>query len=116
MAAAPASPPADPVVRVARALGDPTRYALLRAIAAREEMSCQELTALVELAQGTVSHHLSILARAGLVAARVEGPFHYYRALPEALAAHRRALARAFGEPPRGPARPAAARRRAARR
>lgn len=112
------SPPSDPIVRVARALGDPTRYRLLRAIASRREVSCQELTGLFALAQGTVSHHLRILTEAGLVAARVEGPFHYYRALPEALATHGRALSDAFGGRPaprrRVSPRPPAARRKSA--
>jgi ArsR family transcriptional regulator len=115
------NPPADPVVRVARALGDPTRYRLLRAIASRRELSCQELTGLLALAQGTVSHHLRILSGAGLVVARVEGPFHYYRALPEALTTHGRALAATFGALPVSrrsvsPRSPAARRRLAARR
>jgi len=92
----PASLRQDPVVLVAKALADPTRYRILRRIAGRREVSCQELTGRFGLAQATVSHHLRILAEAGLVSARVEGPFHYYRAHPEALAAHGRALARAF--------------------
>ena len=64
--------------------------------AGRRELSCQELTGLFGLAQATVSHHLRILTEAGLVSARAEGPFHFYSAHPEALAAHSRALARAF--------------------
>ena len=98
-------------VRVAKALGDATRFELLRAIASRAEISCQELTALFPIAQATVSHHLKILTEAGLVSARKAGPFHYYRAHAEALAAHARALARAFGAeghvpPRRRPRRP----------
>jgi ArsR family transcriptional regulator len=84
------------VVLVSKALADPTRYRILRGIAGRREVSCQELTGLFGLAQATVSHHLRILTEAGLVSARVEGPFHFYRAHPGALAAHARALARAF--------------------
>jgi ArsR family transcriptional regulator len=92
----PSSPRPDPVVLVAKALADPTRYRILCRIAGRREVSCQELTGLFRLAQATVSHHLRILTEAGLVSARPEGPFHFYRAHPEALAAHGRALARAF--------------------
>jgi ArsR family transcriptional regulator len=86
----------DPIVRVARALGDPTRLRVLLAIAARGEVSCQELTGMFRIAQATVSHHLKVLTEAGLVSARKEGPFHWYRAHPEAVAAHGRALARAL--------------------
>jgi ArsR family transcriptional regulator len=92
----------DRAVQVAKALGDPTRFALLRAIAARRELSCAELVESFGLAQATVSHHLKVLASAGLVAVRKSGQFHHYRALPEALEAHGAGLTRAFGlGPPR---------------
>ncbi len=83
-------------VRVARALGDPTRFRMLRTIAGRAEISCRELTAASGLAQATVSHHLKVPTDAGLVSARREGPFHYYRVRREALAAHGATIARAF--------------------
>jgi ArsR family transcriptional regulator len=86
----------DRAVAVAKALGDPTRFALLRAIAARRELSCVELVESFQLAQATVSHHLKVLASAGLVAVRKSGQFHHYRALPEALEAHAAELASAF--------------------
>jgi len=92
----PPLPRQDPIVRIARALGDPTRLRILRCIAARGEVSCRELTAMFRIAQATVSHHLKVLAEAGLVSVRVEEPFHFYRARPEALAAHGRALAGAL--------------------
>jgi len=96
----PPRPRQDPIVRIARALGDPTRLRILRGIAARGEVSCRELTAMFRIAQATVSHHLKVLAEAGLVSVRVEEPFHYYRAHPEALAAHGRALAAALARTP----------------
>ncbi len=79
--------------RVARALGDVTRLRLLRLVS-HGEVSCRELTRRVGLAQATVSHHLKVLAEAGLVAVRREGSFHWYRPLPEAFAAHAAAVAR----------------------
>jgi ArsR family transcriptional regulator, arsenate/arsenite/antimonite-responsive transcriptional repressor len=81
------------LARTARALGDATRLRLLRLVA-RGEISCQDLTDRVGLAQATVSHHLKVLSEAGLVSARKEGPFHWYRASPGALAAHAAAVAR----------------------
>ena len=90
--------PSRDTARVARALGDPTRLRLLRLVA-RGEISCQELTRCVGLAQATVSHHLKVLAQAGLVAARKEGSFHWYRPVPEAFAAHADAVARLAPRP-----------------
>ncbi|HET7824702.1 MAG TPA: metalloregulator ArsR/SmtB family transcription factor [Anaeromyxobacter sp.] len=84
------------VIRVARALGDPTRFRLLKAISARAEVSCAELTALARLAQATVSHHLKVLSDAGLVSVRKDGAFHYYRFRPGVLEAHGAALGAVF--------------------
>jgi DNA-binding transcriptional ArsR family regulator len=86
-------------VRVAKALADPTRFRLLRELASRDEVSCQELTDLTDVAQPTVSHHLKVLADAGLASPRKEGSFHYYRAHREAIAAHLDTLGAAFGPP-----------------
>lgn len=86
-------------IRVSRALGDPTRFRLLKAIAARDEVSCAELTALARLAQATVSHHLKVLSDAGLVSARKEGAFHYYRFHRGIMAAHGAALTAVFAAP-----------------
>ncbi len=91
-------------VRVSRALADPTRFRLLREIAAHPEISCRELVARFTVAQATVSHHLKVLSEAGLVAARREGPFHWYRPVFEAFAAHAATVAhlvpRPAGKPP----------------
>ena len=84
-------------VRVARALGDPTRFDLLRRIAEREEICCRDLTALSGLSQATISHHLRILSEAGLVTSRRAGQFSYFRVRPEGLRSYGRSLARAFG-------------------
>jgi ArsR family transcriptional regulator len=93
-------------VRVAKALGDPTRFRMLRTIAGRGEISCQQLTELFRLAQATVSHHLKVLAQAGLVSARKEGPFHYYRVHRDAVSAHGATLSHAFGGAARRARRP----------
>jgi ArsR family transcriptional regulator len=84
-------------IRVARALADPTRFRLLRAIAASPEISCRELVARFPVTQATVSHHLKVLAEAGLVSARQAGPFHLYRAVVGALEAHGRELSALAG-------------------
>jgi ArsR family transcriptional regulator len=89
------------LVRVAKALGDPTRLRILRAIAAGE-ISCQELTEAVGISQATVSHHLKVLSEAGLVSARKGGAFHYYRVEPGALAEHAASLASVLRTGPPG--------------
>ncbi|HMO04688.1 MAG TPA: metalloregulator ArsR/SmtB family transcription factor [Kiritimatiellia bacterium] len=71
----------DPLRRSARlfaALSDETRLRLLLALRGGELCVCQ-LTALLDLAPSTVSKHLSLLRDAGLVDARKEGRWVYYR-------------------------------------
>jgi len=51
-----------------------------------------ELTEPLDLAQPTVSHHLKVLAEAGLLARDKRGVWVYYRVVPETLAALREVL------------------------
>lgn len=67
------------LVRIAKAIADPTRFAILKAIASREEISCGQLAELFPIAQATVSHHLNVLVSAGLVEMRKQGQHHYFR-------------------------------------
>lgn len=98
--------PATPrdTARVARALGDATRLRVL-GLLARGEVSCQALTRKLGLAQATVSHHLKVLSDAGLVSARKEGSFHWYRLVPETFADHAAAVVRLAPPPVRRPPR-----------
>jgi ArsR family transcriptional regulator len=80
-------------VRVAKALGDATRFELLRRIAASGEICCRDLVSSFRVSQATVSHHLKILTDAGLVTVRREGQFGYYRVRSAALRAYTRTLA-----------------------
>ncbi len=84
-------------IRVARALADPTRFRLLREIAAHGEISCRELVERLPVSQATVSHHLKVLADAGLVSARQDGTFHRYSAVEGALDAYGREVATLAG-------------------
>jgi ArsR family transcriptional regulator len=86
----------DRLVRVAKALGDPTRLELLRRIAVAGEICCKDLVTLFPVSQATVSHHLKILTDAGLVSHRREGQFGYYALRPGALASHAALLEKAF--------------------
>lgn len=67
------------LLRVAKAIADPTRYALLKALAAHGEVSCGQLANLFPIAQATVSHHLGVLVSAELVEMRKQGQHHYFR-------------------------------------
>ncbi len=78
----------EELVRVAKALGDPTRLELLRRIAAAGEICCKDLVTLFPVSQATVSHHLRILAGAGLVGVRREGQFGWYSLRPLTVERH----------------------------
>lgn len=70
----------DPtLIRIANAIADPTRFAILKAIASRDEVSCGQVAELFPIAQATVSHHLNVLVNAGLVEMRKQGQHHYFR-------------------------------------
>lgn len=60
-----------------QALGEPTRLAVLQHLASGEHR-VRDLVGHMELAQSTVSKHLSFLAQCGLVRARPEGRATWY--------------------------------------
>ena len=91
----------ETVIKLSKALADPTRFHILQAIAATEEISCGALATQFPITQATCSQHLKILAEAGLVAMRREGQFHYYHLVRATLEAYRQALGETFvGIPP----------------
>lgn len=61
-----------------KALGEASRLKII-GILAQDEHSVEELAALLDLRESTVSHHLSVLAKAGLVSARAEGYYSMFR-------------------------------------
>ena len=62
----------DEFIRVMKALSDPSRVKIIKMLQARMMCVC-ELQAALGLAQPTVSKHLKILERAGLVHRKKEG-------------------------------------------
>ena len=72
------------LVRMLRALGDPTRLRILQQIA-RRPRSTQELAPVVGLSEPGTSKHLRALAEAGLLARRREGYYVVYSVVPEKL-------------------------------
>jgi len=78
-----------------KVLADPARLRLLSLIGAQPEgEACVcDLTAPIGLSQPTVSHHLKVLADAGLVTSEKRGRNVWYGVVPAALEALRAALA-----------------------
>ena len=70
-----------------QAFADPTRLRLLHLLQQGEICVCH-LVEILAAPQPKISRHLAILRRAGLVTARVEGPWRHYAlpARPEGLA------------------------------
>lgn len=88
------------LVRIAKAIADPTRYAILKAIASHGEISCGRLAEVFPIAQATVSHHLNVLMNAGLVEMRKQGQHHYFRLHDETLQQFAETLWRSLAETP----------------
>jgi ArsR family transcriptional regulator len=80
------------LVRIAKALSDPTRLRIYSAISACSEIFCGELVEKHGLTPGTISHHLKVLADAKLIECRREGQFIYNRALPKTIHEYTRSL------------------------
>jgi ArsR family transcriptional regulator, arsenate/arsenite/antimonite-responsive transcriptional repressor len=80
---------AEQVAPLLKALADPVRLRLMSLIASHPggEACVCDLTAVFDLSQPTISHHLKVLHDAGLVEREKRGVWAWYRARGEALAA-----------------------------
>lgn len=68
-----------------KTLGNDTRYAITRLLAAADRELCVcELTPVVDVSDSAISHALSDLQDAGLVERRKEGTWRYYTATERA--------------------------------
>jgi ArsR family transcriptional regulator len=65
------------LVKALRALADRKRIRMTREIASAGELSCGEVKAHFHLAQPTISHHLKILADAGVITVREAGQHRF---------------------------------------
>ena len=72
-----------------KAIGDPTRLRLLSMVAAAEggEACVCDLNESLDLSQGTVSHHLGLLVKAGLLSRTKRGVWSYSAIVPGSLPA-----------------------------
>jgi ArsR family transcriptional regulator len=59
--------------RIAKAIADPQRFAILACIARQDEIPCKNLVAEFSITQATISHHLKELVAAELIHSRREG-------------------------------------------
>ncbi len=76
---------------VFRALSDQTRLRILNLLRGGELCVC-DLVTVLDVPQPTASRHLAYLRRAGLVLARREGQWHYYRLTPSRSRFHAKLL------------------------
>jgi DNA-binding transcriptional ArsR family regulator len=70
--------------RYLKALGDPVRLQMMRALQSGPK-SVSDLVLLLEVEMANVSHHLRVLYHAGLVTTQREGKFIYYSLCKEVL-------------------------------
>ncbi|WP_315985751.1 metalloregulator ArsR/SmtB family transcription factor [Blastopirellula sp. J2-11] len=74
-----------------RALSDPTRLRILHLLRKGELCVC-DLVNVLDVPQPTASRHLAYLKKSGLVAARKEGLWQYYRLIQPASKFHQTLL------------------------
>jgi ArsR family transcriptional regulator len=75
-----------------KALAHPARLEILRILAARGQCVCGEVVEVMPLAQATVSEHLKVLKKAGLIQGRIDGRNFCYCLDPRAITDLRQAL------------------------
>jgi len=66
-------------LRIAKALADGRRLAILERIAAQGDAACQHLCEAFPVSQPTMSHHLRLLVDVGLIEMRRDGQYAHYR-------------------------------------
>lgn len=88
----------DPT-RVAKALADPQRFAILEKVAAAGSLCCSDLMGDCNVSQATISHHLKELTNAGLLERRKEGQFAHFHFVPSVMEAYMSGLQQRLGLP-----------------
>ena len=81
------------LIRALKAVADPTRLHILRllkqrghcSIGKREGLCASDIEEQIKLSQPTISHHMAILKKAGLVHAEKQGLWMWYRRNEKAL-------------------------------
>ncbi len=73
-------------VKVFKALGDPTRFVMVRMLTEHEELGCADFAAAFRLSAPALSHHTRVLQECGLITMRKEGSHHFFQLQREQLA------------------------------
>jgi ArsR family transcriptional regulator len=66
------------LAKMFKALGNPVRLEILRQLSDCQYCICNDIVAVLPLAQSTVSQHLKVLKEAGLIRGEIEGPATCY--------------------------------------
>lgn len=88
---------ADQFDRIAKALADPTRVAVLEAIGQKDECPCQRLRDAFSVSKATISHHIKELVQAGLIEPEREGQYKTYRVREDIVNAYAAEVIRRLG-------------------
>ena len=83
--------------RIAKALSDPRRFALLETIGSEQFCPNAQLCQDFPVSKATISHHLKELVQAGLVDSERDGQYVHYRARADVLQAYTTELLRRVG-------------------
>lgn len=86
------TPKAANVDLVFRAFSDRTRLRILNLLQGKDELCVCDIIAVISAPQAKISRHLGYLRRSGLVAARKDGLWVYYRLLPATGSFHKKML------------------------
>ena len=65
------------LITALKALADKNRFGMVQEIAAAGELSCGQVKDRFHLSQPTISHHMKILADAGVIVMREAGQHHF---------------------------------------
>jgi ArsR family transcriptional regulator, arsenate/arsenite/antimonite-responsive transcriptional repressor len=76
---------AEQVAARFKALADPTRVRILNLLIRNPELCVCDMNTSFDLSQPTMSHHLGLLKKAGLVDSDVRGRWAFYRVNREAI-------------------------------
>ena len=68
----------EKISEIFKALGDPNRLKVVKALTAGELCS-SDVAQIIEMENSTVSHQLKYLKTSGIISSRKEGKFIYYR-------------------------------------
>ncbi len=69
----------DKELGITKALADGNRLRVVMALTEHDELCVCQITAMFDLAMATVSRHISVLQKAGLVKSRKDSRWVYYR-------------------------------------